>query len=70
MRVSISEARDRRQLQYRLEVPCELTWPMNTKRVTAKAEDLAAHGVDGRLRQALELANVLAELVDNFLDMP
>jgi hypothetical protein len=47
----------------------KLTRPVDTKRVTAKAEDLAAHGVDGRLRQALELADVLAELVDDFLDM-
>jgi hypothetical protein len=43
---------------------------VDTKRVTAKAEDLAAHSVDGRLRQALHLADVLAELVDDFLDVP
>ena len=42
---------------------------MDTERIAAEAEDLAAHGVDGRLRQALELADMFAELVDDFLDM-
>jgi len=48
---------------------CALTRSVDTKRITAKAEDLAVHGVDGRLRQAFQLANMLAELVDDFLHM-
>jgi hypothetical protein len=43
---------------------------MDTERVTAETEDLAAHGVDCRLWQALQLADMLAELVYSFLDVP
>lgn len=46
-----------------------LTGPMNTKCITAKAEELSAHGIDSRLRQAFQLANVGAELVDDFLQV-
>jgi hypothetical protein len=46
-----------------------LTGPMNTKCITAKAEELSAHGIDGRLRQAFQLANVGAELVDDILQV-
>ena len=42
---------------------------MYTQRVTAEAEDLSTHCVDGRLRQAFLFANILAELVDDFLHM-
>lgn len=46
---------------------CKLTGSVNTERITAEAEDLAAHGVDGRLWQAFQLADMLAELIDDFL---
>lgn len=43
---------------------------MNTKRITAKTEDLAVHGVDGRLGEAFSPADVLTELVDDLLYVP
>lgn len=46
-----------------------LTGPVNTKCITAKAEELSAHGINSRLRQAFQLANVGAELVDDFLQV-
>ena len=46
-----------------------LTGPVNTKCITAKAEELSAHGIDSRLGQAFQLANVGAKLVDDFLQV-
>lgn len=69
MRVSISEASRDVSLHMYTGVLEKLTRSVDTERVTSKAEDLSTHRVNGRLRQALEFANVLTEPVDDLLDM-
>lgn len=49
--------------------PHILTRTVNAESVATKAEDLSADCVEGRLRQAFQFADFLAESVDDVLQM-